>query len=524
MTEPKMINLSINDLTHIALDLTTSSSNNQRYQRLLTLVKQLSGCDASALLEFKRDHFKPLAINGLAGDVMGRRFYLERHPRLEAIARAGDVVRFPSNSPLPDPYEGLIEDHPQGLAVHSCIGLPLLVDNHLVGALTLDALDPSAFDNIDLEDLRNISRLASASLHNALLLDKLALIPINNESHSAKNLDDSQEIVGQSPEIKQLKEKIQLAADADVNVLITGETGVGKELVALAVHQLSTRADKPLVYLNCAALPESIAESELFGHLKGAFTGAISNRKGKFELAHNSSIFLDEIGELPLGIQAKLLRVLQHGEIQTVGGEHTFKVDTRVIAATNRNLREEVAQGRFRADLYHRLTVFPLHVPALRERHEDIALLAGFFGEKCRDKLKLRQLILTPCALQTLSRHSWPGNVRELEHCIYRSAILAKSQSPNLYVTIDSSKLHLETDALTEQSAINQQLEIHVTSTVNAAQTLITATEQFQRNFIQKSLQRNNSNWTKTALELGLDNGNLHRKAKKLGLKSQAMI
>ena len=211
--------------------------------------------------------------------------------------------------------------------------------------------------------------------------------------------------------------------------------------------------------------------------------------------------------------------MLQHGEIQTVGGEHTFKVDTRVIAATNRNLREEVAQGRFRADLYHRLTVFPIHVPPLRERREDIALLAGFFGEKCRDKLKLRQLILTPCALQTLSRYPWPGNIRELEHCIYRSAILAKSQSANLYVTIDSSKLHLEDDNFAEQSAIALQMENHATSTVNTAQTLIAATEQFQRAYIKQSLQRNNSNWTQTALELGLDNGNLHRKAKKLGLK-----
>jgi len=511
-----MINLSISDLTHIALDLTTSSSNQLRYQRLLALVKQLSGCDACALLEFKRDHFKPLATDGLAKDVIGRRFYIEQHPRLEAIARAGDVVRFPSDSQLPDPYEGLITDQPVELSVHSCIGLPLLIDNHLCGALTLDALDPHAFDQVNIEDLNNISRLASASLHNALLLDKLALLPINNEQSSAVNVAGSQEMIGQSTAMKHLKEKIEVVADSGVNVLITGETGVGKELVALAIHQQSNRADKPLVYLNCAALPESIAESELFGHLKGAFTGAISDRHGKFAMADHSSIFLDEIGELPLGIQAKLLRVLQHGEVQTLGADHCIKVDTRIIAATNKNLREEVAKGNFRADLYHRLSVFPIHVPALRERAEDISLLSGFFIEKCREKLKFRQLIITPSALQKLTHHTWPGNVRELEHCIYRSAILAKSQGANKHVVIDANKLHLEEELLCDTKTA---MPIDTSFADSDSISLMAATEQFQRRFIKSALDKHLDNWSQTAKALGLDNGNLHRKAKKLGLK-----
>lgn len=515
-----MIKLTINDLTHIALDLTTSSSNNQRYQRLLSMVRQLSGCDASALLEYKRDHFKPLALDGLAQDVLGRRFYLAQHPRLEAIARAGDVVRFPSDSPMPDPYEGLFDKQPQELKVHACIGLPLLVDNHLFGALTLDALDPSAFDEVNDDDLRNLSRLATASLHNALLLDKLAVVPMTNESNIIKNVADSQEMIGQSPPMVALKHKLEVVADSAVNVLITGETGVGKELVALAVHQLSARADKQLVYLNCAALPESIAESELFGHMKGAFTGAISNRKGKFELANNSSIFLDEIGELSLGIQAKLLRVLQYGEIQAVGGDHTFKVDTRIIAATNRNLREEVSQGRFRADLYHRISVFPVQVPALRERLEDIPLLAGFFGEKCRDKLKLRQLIITANALKKLSSYSWPGNVRELQHTIYRAAIIAKSQSTDAHVSIDSQQLHLEGELEIQQINGLELESVEGVDHKSTEQTLESATKDFQRAFIKKTLADNENNWAKTARVLAIDNGNLHRKAKLLGLKN----
>ncbi len=523
MTESdSMINLTISDLTHIALDLTTSSSNQQRYQHLLELVKQLSGCDASALLEFKRDHFKPLAINGLAEDVMGRRFYLDQHPRLEAIARAGDVVRFPSDSNLADPYEGLIDQQPEELQVHACIGLPLLVDDHLVGALTVDALDPCAFNQIADEDLRNLSRIATASLHNALLLDKLALLPVNHQSNTLKNTDESHEMVGNSHAIELLKNKLEIVADSGVNVLITGETGVGKELVALAVHRLSSRADQQLVYLNCAALPESIAESELFGHVKGAFTGAISDRKGKFELANNSSIFLDEIGELSLGIQAKLLRVLQQGEIQAVGGDHTFKVDSRIIAATNRDLREEVAQGRFRADLYHRLSVFPIHVPALRERVEDIKLLAGFFCEKSRDRLKLRQLIITPSALHKLSNYPWPGNVRELEHTIYRASMLSKAQSDGVHVTITDSDIHLENDPRNTSSQVDQYtakpMPFSNTDT-QSSQPLMAATEEFQRNHINNALTRNHHNWSKTAADLGMDNGNLHRKAKKLGIK-----
>lgn len=184
------------------------------------------------------------------------------------------------------------------------------------------------------------------------------------------------------------------------------------------------------MYLNCAALPESVAESELFGHVKGAFTGAISNRSGKFEMADNGTLFLDEIGELSLALQAKLLRVLQYGDIQRVGDDRSLRVDVRVLAATNRDLRQEVVEGRFRADLYHRLSVFPLSVPPLRERESDVVLLAGYFCEQCRLRMGLARVILAEAARNRLQKWSWPGNVRELEHAIHRAVVLARATRP----------------------------------------------------------------------------------------------
>ena len=218
-------------------------------------------------------------------------------------------------------------------------------------------------------------------------------------------------MIGQSKAHKRLVEEIKLVGGSDLTVLITGETGVGKELVAQAIHAASSRADKPLISLNCAALPETLVESELFGHVRGAFTGALNERRGKFELANGGTLFLDEVGELSLTVQAKLLRVLQSGQLQRLGSDKEHQVDVRLIAATNRDLAEEVRNGRYRADFYHRLSVYPLQVPALRERGRDVLLLAGFFLEQNRSRMGLGSLRLTTDAQAALLAYSWPGNV-----------------------------------------------------------------------------------------------------------------
>ncbi|WP_159468027.1 sigma-54 dependent transcriptional regulator [Dyadobacter sp. 3J3] len=234
-------------------------------------------------------------------------------------------------------------------------------------------------------------------------------------------------VIGESPALIAVLKKIAIVASTPSSVIIIGESGTGKEALAHAVHTLSHRKNKPFVTLNCAALPESLIESELFGHERGAFAGANNRRIGKFEQAEGGTVFLDEIGELPLDSQVKLLRVLQEKEIERLGGDDTIKVDVRIVAATNRNLEKEVAEGRFRLDLYYRLNVFPISVPPLRERKEDLELLVNYFIKKYTQQLKRGKLTLSDFAFDQLKKYNWPGNIRQLEHLIERSILLTQS-------------------------------------------------------------------------------------------------
>ena len=321
------------------------------------------------------------------------------------------------------------------------------------------------------------------------------------------------QMIGLSPGMMQLKKEIEIVAASDLNVLISGETGTGKELVAKAIHEGSPRAVSPLVYLNCAALPESVAESELFGHVKGAFTGAISNRSGKFEMADNGTLFLDEIGELSLALQAKLLRVLQYGDIQRVGDDRSLRVDVRVLAATNRDLREEVVAGNFRADLFHRLSVFPLSVPPLRERGDDVVLLAGYFCEQCRLRLGLSRVVLSSGARTHLQSYGWPGNVRELEHAVHRAVVLARA------TTRGNGEVVLEAQHFAFQEGTPTTAVVETAAPMPAVNNLRDATEHFQRQMIRQALETHQHNWAASARALETDVANLHRLAKRLGLK-----
>lgn len=231
-------------------------------------------------------------------------------------------------------------------------------------------------------------------------------------------------IIGESPAMKKVFSLIRKVVDSDSTVLILGESGTGKELIATTIHYQGRRKDKPLIKVNCAALPEGLIESELFGHEKGAFTGAVKRKPGRFELAHNGTIFLDEIGDLPLSTQAKILRVIQERRFERVGGTSTLTADVRIIAATNKHLEDEVKAGRFREDLYYRLNVIPLTLPPLRERKEDIPLLIDFLLEKCRKKLS-RNVRFSDGAMEALLRYDYPGNVRELENIVERCATLS---------------------------------------------------------------------------------------------------
>ncbi|MER9298411.1 nif-specific transcriptional activator NifA [Mesorhizobium sp. M0621] len=325
----------------------------------------------------------------------------------------------------------------------SFIGVPIRVDGNAVGAMTMDrALESRSSYRLDY-DVRLLTMIANmvgqtVKLHRFCAGDRER--PPELEDRLQTKFSDVKHpaprrkkvhvegMIGDSPAISALLEKIAIVAKAKTTVLLRGESGTGKELAAKAIHELSPRAKRPFVKLNCAALPETVLESELFGHEKGAFTSAFNSRKGRFELADKGTLFLDEIGEISASFQAKLLRVLQEQEFERVGSNQTIKVDVRVIAATNRNLEEAVARNEFRADLYYRINVVPLLVPALRQRRSDIPLLAAEFLKKFNDENGCT-LTFDPCAIEVLMKCEFPGNIRELENCVHRTAILAEGLS-----------------------------------------------------------------------------------------------
>ncbi|MAX53431.1 MAG: nitric oxide reductase transcriptional regulator NorR [Methylophaga sp.] len=510
-------------LVEVALDLANSLNTGDRFDRLLGSIRKAISCDAVVLLGFRDGMLTPLAMQGLSSDVLGRRFLLAEHPRLQRICESNKPLLFANDCDLPDPYDGLLVSQLGNLPIHSCMGLPLYSDNQLIGVVTLDSFKPHAFDDIELKTLELITALSAATLKTALEFKKLELSAhhaqeVVKELTQEALLKDGGEIIGQSPVMQTLKNNIELVSGSNFTVLITGETGVGKELVARKIHQLSERKTAPLVYLNCASLPESLVESELFGHTKGAFTGADKARAGKFQLANGGTLFLDEVGELPLSTQSKLLRVLQSGEIQPVGQDKVEHVDVRIIAATNRNLEKEVENEQFRSDLYHRLMVYPIHLPSLKDRGEDVLLLAGYFLERISRQLNIRQLRLTSEANTSLLNYSWPGNVRELEHVISRAALRAKANSPHQAIVSLTSEL-LE---ITSDKPIGNLTELDTNPSNSLPNmSLKAATEAFQKRVIAHTLQQTDGNWAMAAKQLQMDRSNLIRMAKRLNITVQ---
>lgn len=508
-------------LIPLVADLSRDLPDDERYRRLLRSLRQLFPCDAVALLKLEDEVLVPLSVEGLSPDTLGRRFRLGEHPRLDIILQNREPTRFSTDCDLPDPYDGLVEGVHGDLEVHDCLGCPLYVQNTLWGVITLDSLDPARFGSVELGNLQAFASLAAATVMASERISQLArgfedqrqLAEVYKRAAGGRG---PRELIGQSPAHKRLQQEIQLVGNSPLTVLITGETGVGKELVAEAIHLQSPRAQKPLISLNCAALPELLVESELFGHVKGAFSGAVSGRSGKFELAHGGSLFLDEVGELPLPVQSKLLRVLQSGQLQRVGSDQEHRVDVRIIAATNRDLAEEVRAGRFRADLYHRLSVYPLVVPPLRERGRDVLLLAGYFLEENRARMGLRSLRMSPQAQAVLLAYAWPGNVRELEHLISRAVLKALpvyGERPRI-VTIEAGVLGFEASEVPVVLHSSGALPV-----IPPVEGLKGAVDGFQKQLIGEALERHDGRWADVARELKVDRANLSRLARRLGIR-----
>ncbi len=495
-----------------------------RLAALLAAVRHMVSCDAVALLRLEEGVLRPVAVDGLGEEALERAFPVAAHPRLAQLLASGEAgLRFAADCGLPDPYDGLVEGQPDILPVHDCMGVPLQMDGRLWGLLTLDALQAGAFDRVTLAQRQALVTLVQEGLEAARTIRQLAE-QASREQARLHALQSSvlsrRSLGGKSPAMQTLAREIDLVAGSDLTVLILGETGVGKELVAQRLHAQSARRARPLVQVNCAALPDALADSELFGHRRGAFTGALQDRAGRFELADGGTLFLDEVGELTLPVQAKLLRVLQSGEVQRPGSDRLLRVDVRVLAATNRDLAAEVAGGRFRADLYHRLSVYPLRVPPLRERGRDVLALAGGFLEENQHRLGTRNLRLTPAAKAWLLQQPWPGNVRELEHVISRAALRAVAEQGRASRWVGVAEQHLAAELPMAVVGGGRAEEIASASSATIGVTLRQATEDFQRQWLQALLARHGGVAAAAAREAGVDRSNFHRLLRRLGVAS----
>lgn len=309
-------------------------------------------------------------------------------------------------------------------------GLPLTFRNETLGTLGIFSRTP--LRDGDFKRLRSFASHAAVAIANARAFEEIEFLRarleeentyLRNEVSAALGVGD---IIGASPGLRKVMQQIQLVAATEATALVTGESGTGKELVARAIHEHSPRKNRALIKINCSAVPEALFESEFFGHMKGSFTGALRDKPGRFELADGGTLFLDEIGEVPLSMQAKLLRVLQEQEVERVGDTRTRKISVRIIAATNRDLKKEVAAGRFREDLFYRLSVFPIEIPPLRERRDDIPHLAAHFVKLTSQRMNCPAPRLTQGAISQLNAHDWPGNVRELQNAVERAVILSR--------------------------------------------------------------------------------------------------
>ena len=368
----------------------------------------------------------------------------------------------------------------------------------------VDALKKGAFDYItkpfEQDDIKN----AISKAIKTRALSEQDILPGSQDI-------DWYGIVGESPGMVSIRDAIKTVAPTMTTVLVTGETGTGKELIAQAVHRNSLRKENPFIKINCAAIPENLMESELFGYEKGAFTGAAYKKPGRFELAHNGTLFLDEIGEVPKAMQVKLLQVIQDQEFERVGGLRTIKVDVRLVAATNRNLMQEVKDGNFREDLFYRLNVFPIHIPPLRERKEDLALLAGHFLDKFNRKINRAVQRIDPQVEAFFARHNWPGNVRELENLMERLVLVARGD------TIVMEDIPVEVRSTIEQSPVVAHPA--EPSGKPFKEVIREQTGDVEKAMIVKALEDCDGNVTRAAQQLGVSRKGLQLKMIKYNLR-----
>jgi formate hydrogenlyase transcriptional activator len=438
---------------------TQALSADQQYQALLAVSEAIvSHRDVSALFHELADRLHQV----VRFDYLGLQLHEAASNTMRiCVLEPPETTAPPSDIPIEDIPSGLAwqtqrpliissisrETRWQGLSkrlapygVQSACYLPLTTARRRIGALAFACKKPGAYVEAELEFLQLVANQVAVAVENALAFQEIEAL--GDKLHKEKTYLEEEvrtehnfgEIVGESPALRRLLKHVETVAPTVSTVLIRGETGTGKELVARAIHDLSPRRDRTFVKLNCAAIPTGLLESELFGHEKGAFTGAIGQKLGRFELAHQGTLFLDEVGDIPLELQPKLLRVLQEQEFERLGSTRTIRVDVRLVAATNRDLARMVADGQFRSDLYYRLNVFPLLLPPLRERPDDIPRLVRHFAQRFAQRMGRRIETIPSDVMEALVRYSWPGNIRELQNVVERAVIL--SPGPSLQVPL----------------------------------------------------------------------------------------
>lgn len=489
--------LTINRLREISQWVSSVLDLDQLLELIIDTATRMMQAKASSLLlldqRTKKLYFK-VAIGERKDEI--RKFEINLGQGIAGIvAETGEPLLIPDVTRDPRWYKEISESI--GFETRSIACVPMQVDGETIGVVEIiDKEDGTPIQNEDMKILTVFAELASLAIDNARKINQF-----QKENEDLKDeLSKKYQIIGESPELRKVLSDALKVANSKTSTLIIGESGTGKELLARLIHHAGSRREKPMIIINCAALPETLLEAELFGYEKGAFTGAMARKIGKFELADSGTLFLDEIGEMSQGMQAKLLGVLQEGVFYRVGGSSSISVDVRIISASNRDIPQDVAEGRFREDLYYRLNVVQIRMPTLRERRGDIPLLIDYFLDIFRQERGHPHLSISPKAMSKMKEYGWPGNVRELKNAIERAVVMGNGEE-----------------------VLPEDLPISETKTgypgIQVGMTLKEAEDGFKKEFIVMNLKQTEGNRSKAAKILGIQRTYLSRLISKYGLQ-----